>query len=163
MGSGGATSSSKWRAIFGHSSLPASVISSSESYAPRLPGKRSGLPVTPKDLERHNLLRFGYARAVEGWPLVERGAPVVVMPRGNAHASDGEALRQLALGGLGLARLAAFQVKEDIAAGRLVAVLEDHNPGDTEAIHAVFLGAGGQLPSRVRAFLDYLSAKVRLG
>ena len=125
--------------------------------------KRSGLPVTPKDLERHNLLRFGYARAVEGWPLVERGAPVVVMPRGNAHASDGEALRQLALGGLGLARLAAFQVKEDIAAGRLVAVLEDHNPGDTEAIHAVFLGAGGQLPSRVRAFLDYLSAKVRLG
>ncbi|MCY1019845.1 LysR family transcriptional regulator [Pyxidicoccus sp. MSG2] len=124
--------------------------------------KRAGTPATPRELARHNLLRFGYARAVEGWPLVERGAPITVMPRGNAHASDGEALRQLALGGLGLARLAAFQVKEDMAAGRLVAVLEDFNPGDTEPIHAVFLGAGGQLPARVRAFLDHLAAKVRL-
>ncbi|MFP2905408.1 LysR family transcriptional regulator [Pyxidicoccus sp. 3LFB2] len=124
--------------------------------------KRAGTPATPRELERHNLLRFGYARAVEGWPFMHRGSEVVIAPVGNTQASNGEALRQLALGGLGLARLAAFQVKEDIAAGRLVPVLEDHNPGDTEAVHAVFLGAGGPLPARVRALLDYLAAKVRM-
>ncbi len=50
----------------------------------------------------------------------------------------------------------------DIAAGRLVPILEDCNPGDTEAVHAVFLGQGGHLPARVRAFLDFLVAKIRM-
>ena len=51
-------------------------------------------------------------------------------------------LRQLVLGGLGMARLAAFQVQDDIAAGRLLPVLEEANPGDLEEVHAVFLGQG---------------------
>jgi DNA-binding transcriptional LysR family regulator len=79
---------------------------------------------------------------------------------GNAQASDGEALHRLALAGLGLARLAAFQVREDIAAGRLLAVLEDCNPGTIEKVHAVYVGHGGYLPLRVRAFLDFLAKKV---
>ncbi|GEM_PF-6126588 len=69
---------------------------------------------------------------------------------------------RLTLAGLGLARLAAFQVKDDIAAGRLQTVLEDFNPGDRVEVHAVFLGQGGYLPSRVRALLDFLVEKVRL-
>jgi DNA-binding transcriptional LysR family regulator len=43
-----------------------------------------------------------------------------------------------------------------------VPVLEDFNPGDLEPIHAVFVGHGGQLPARVRAFLDYLVEHVKL-
>jgi DNA-binding transcriptional LysR family regulator len=124
---------------------------------------RHGMPGSPQELERHNRLGPGYARAVEGWPLVEGGVRTSVATIGNARASDGEALRQLALAGLGLARLAAFQVKADIAAGRLLPVLEAFNPGDTEAVHAVFLGQGGQLPARVRAFLDFLVGAVRMG
>ena len=64
--------------------------------------------------------------------------------------------------GLGMARLAAFQVQADIAAGRLLPVLEEANPGDLEEVHAVFLGQGGYLPLRVRAFLDYLVENVDL-
>ncbi|MGQ3029171.1 MAG: LysR family transcriptional regulator, partial [Ferrovibrionaceae bacterium] len=60
------------------------------------------------------------------------------------------------------ARLAAFQVRDDIAAGRLEAVLEDCNPGDRDPVHAVFLGQGGLMPARVRAFLDFLAATVRI-
>ena len=67
------------------------------------------------------------------------------------------------LAGLGLARLAAFQVREDIAAGRLAPVLEDCNPGDMEEVHAVYVGQGGYLPLRVRAFLDFLAEKVDIG
>lgn len=124
--------------------------------------KRCGTPATPADLEQHNRLGFGYTRAIESWPLIERGTPLMVPPVGNAQASDGETLRRLALAGLGLARLAMFQVRADIAAGRLAPVLEDYNPGDTEDVHAVFLGQGGQLPARVRAFLDFLVAKIRV-
>ena len=98
------------------------------------------MPIDPADLERHNRLGFNYARAMEGWPLLDQGQTINVATIGNAQVSDGEALRRLTLAGLGLARLAAFQVKDDIAAGRLQTVLEDFNPGDIEEVHAVFLG-----------------------
>ncbi|VVM49375.1 hypothetical protein PS639_00708 [Pseudomonas fluorescens] len=51
-----------------------------------------------------------------GWPLRYAGEDIVLPVTGNAQASDGEALRHLALAGPGLARQAVFQVREDIAA-----------------------------------------------
>src|SRR5690606_18916250 len=72
---------------------------------------RCGEPRTVADLERHNRLGFGYARAVDGWPLREKGKTVVVPATGRVQASDGEGLRQLALAGVGLARLGAFTVR----------------------------------------------------
>ncbi|NVI81398.1 LysR family transcriptional regulator [Janthinobacterium sp. BJB401] len=123
---------------------------------------RRGMPLTPAELASHNLLDANYARARSGWPLHLPEGDVVVPVVGNAQASDGEALRQLALAGLGLARLAAFQVRADIAAGRLQAVLEAFNPGDSEEVHAVFVGQGGHVPLRVRVFLDFLAQNVKL-
>ena len=122
--------------------------------------ERHGMPGSPADLEWHNRLGFNHARAMDGWPLLDQGRTVSVATSGNAQVSDGEALRRLALAGLGLARLARFQVKSDIACGRLLPVLEECNPGDLEEVHAVFLGQGGHLPSRVRALLDFLVEKV---
>jgi DNA-binding transcriptional LysR family regulator len=121
-----------------------------------------GTPKTPNDLADHNLLRFGFAKWENGWPFKIGGETIAVMPSGNALVSDGEAMQHLAVAGMGLARLARFHVEADIKAGRLVPVLEAFNPGDIEPIHAVFVGHGGQLPARVRAFLDYLVETVRL-
>lgn len=123
---------------------------------------RHGTPTTPQELLAHNCLGANYARAQPGWPMRKTGEDSVHPVTGNAQASDGEALRHLALAGLGLTRLAAFQVREDIAAGRLLPVLEDCNPGDIEEVHAVYVGQGGYLPLRVRAFLDFLAEKVDL-
>jgi hypothetical protein len=41
-------------------------------------------------------------------------------------------------------------------------VLQDLNPGDCEDVHAVFLGQGGPLPARVRAFIDFLGENIQL-
>jgi DNA-binding transcriptional LysR family regulator len=122
---------------------------------------RHGTPAGPADLERHNRLGANYVRAIKGWPLFDQGQAIQVAITGNVQVSDGEALRSLALAGIGLARLAAFQVKDDIAAGRLRPVLEAFNPGDVKEIHAVFLGQGGYLPLRVRALLDFLVEQIR--
>ncbi len=124
--------------------------------------ERYGEPRSIADLEQHNLLGFGYARAVDGWPLRENGETTVVPATGRVQTSDGEGLRHLALSGAGLARLAAFTLREDIAAGRLVPVLDDRQTGEREAFHAVYVGQGGPLPSRVRALLDFLAEKGRV-
>lgn len=122
-----------------------------------------GTPQTPADLEQHNMLGFCFTKQIEGWPFRDsKGGVVAITPIGNSLVSDGEAMQRLVVAGMGLARLTRFHVKADIDAGRLVPVLEDFNPGDLEAIHAVFVGHGGQLPARVRAFLDYLVEHVRL-
>ncbi|MBO1907152.1 LysR family transcriptional regulator [Microvirga sp. 3-52] len=123
---------------------------------------RHGTPQSPEDLARHNLLGFSFARQSNGWPFKDRRDNVsAVVPTGNAQVSDGESMRLLVLTGLGISRLSRFHVGPDVDAGRLVPVLEAYNPGDTESIHAVYVG-GGHLPARVRAFLDYLVETVRL-
>lgn len=124
--------------------------------------QRHGMPATPEDLAAHNLLGLSHARTQRGWPMRQAGVDSVVAIKGNAQASDGEGVRRLALAGAGLARLAAFQAREDIAVGRLVPLLEEFNPGDVEEIHAVFVGQGGYLPLRVRAMLDFLVERVTI-
>jgi DNA-binding transcriptional LysR family regulator len=124
--------------------------------------ERHGEPKTLSDLDRHNQLGFCFARHIEGWPFIDAdGASRTVALQGNALVSDGEALRRMALAGLGLARLSSFHITPDIEAGRLVPVLETYNPRDIETMYAVFVGQGGHLPARVRAFLDYLTEHVR--
>lgn len=123
---------------------------------------RHGTPQAPDDLAHHVRLGLSYQRAVDGWAL-RCGEEVTLVPvAGRVHASDGEALRQLTLGGSGLARLADFIVRDDIAAGRLVPVLERFNPGDREPFHAIHVGQGGYLPARVRAVLDFLASHGRV-
>ncbi|TSE07618.1 LysR family transcriptional regulator [Mesorhizobium intechi] len=122
-----------------------------------------GKPLTPADLDGHNRMGFGFVRHIDGWPLVDTAGNAVTVPiTGNTLVSDGEAMRLMTLAGAGISRLARWHVAADIAAGRLVALLEDFNPGDEEATHAVYVGQGRHLPARVRAFLDFLAETARL-
>ena len=133
-----------------------SIVASPDYLAKR------GVPKKPADLASHNCLGFNRTRTLNGWPLMAGGKLVTIPAVGNTQVSDGASLQRLALAGVGLARLARFHCRDDIAAGRLVPVLEKFNPGDLEEIHAVFLGHGGWLPARVRAFLDFLVENVRI-
>lgn len=124
---------------------------------------RHGAPKTPAELAQHNRLGFSYARAAKGWPVIDAGLERTMPPSGNVQVSDGDALRMLAVSGVGLVRLASFVVEEDIAAGRLVPVLEAFNPGDLDELHAVYLGQGALLPNRIRVFLDFLAQQIKIG
>ena len=124
--------------------------------------QRFGTPESVEHLEAMNRLSHSYARSIDGWPLLANGEPITLAPTEQVRVSDGEGLRQLALAGVGLARLPTFTVKEDIRCGRLTAVAEHLNPGDIEAFHAVFHGQGGALPARVRVVLDFLAKRARI-
>ena len=123
---------------------------------------KSGTPTKPDDLATHKGVGWTFFRTIGGWPFLHGKATVEISPPPVARASDGEAARALALGGVGLARLALFHIGPDIEAGRLIPVLQDLNPGDCEDVHAVFLGQGGPLPARVRAFIDFLGENIQL-
>jgi DNA-binding transcriptional LysR family regulator len=117
---------------------------------------RAGTPMQPEDLLEHNCLNFNFRRAEPGWPFRRDGSDFELGVTGNVEANNGETLVQFVHQGLGIARVGHFHVADDISAGRLVALLDAFNPGDTEEINAVFVG-GAQVPARVRVFVDYLA------
>ncbi len=116
---------------------------------------RRGKPRVPEDLHSHNCLNFNFRRAEPIWPFRKDGQEYALSVTGNMEANNGETLGQLAAAGVGITRVGAFSVADEIADGKLVPLLEDFNPGDVEEIHAVFMG-GANLPARVRVFVDFL-------
>ena len=121
--------------------------------------RRCGTPTAPEDLHRHNCLNFSFRRAEPVWPFRVDNRNTALSVKGNIEANNGETLGQLAAAGVGIARVGAFSVADDIAAGRLVPILEAFNPGDVELIHAVFVG-GANTPARVRVFVDFLAERL---
>lgn len=116
---------------------------------------RAGTPEVPEDLLGHNCLNFSFRRAGSDWPFRREGRDYALSPRGNIETNNGETMGELVRLGVGISRLGRFHVADDLAAGRLVALLEPYNPGDTEEIHALFVG-GASTPRRVRVFVDFL-------
>lgn len=122
---------------------------------------RHGTPGVPEDLLGHNCLNFNFRRAEPVWPFRRDGEDFALSVRGNIEANNGETLGQLAAAGVGIARVGAFSVVDEIARGDLLPILEDYNPGDVETIHAVFAG-GANTPARVRVFVDFLAERLGL-
>jgi DNA-binding transcriptional LysR family regulator len=131
------------------------VVCAAPSYL-----KLNGTPKSPSDLREHNCLTFNFRRSRIGWPFRYKGRYFEQPVAGNLQVNNGETMRQLALAGVGIARLGLFHVADAIKNGTLVQVLEKYNPGDLEMIHAVYLG-GGNVPGRVRAFIDHISEALR--
>ena len=94
--------------------------------------------------------------------MMQDGAVETIAAKTGVQASDGEALRYMAIHGIGMARLAGFSVRADLEAGRLVAVLPNQIISEMEAFHAVYVGQGGPLPARMRVLLDYLAEHGRV-
>jgi len=122
-----------------------------------------GLPKTPADLVDHNCLGFTFGQPMMEWNFMgDDGQPVPVSVTGNARVSDGNGVRELAILGLGLARVGFCQVEHDLADGRLLPVLQDFMPIAKTEVHAVYVGQGGKLPTRVRVFMDFLAANLTI-
>lgn len=117
--------------------------------------ERKGVPQRPSDLKDHDCLTFNFRRAGAGWPFRESGREQPQAITGNLQLNNGDTMRDMALAGAGIARLAVFHVIADLQAGTLVPLLEAYNPGDLELMHAVYVG-GGNVPRRVRAFIEHL-------
>ena len=121
-----------------------------------------GCPQQPDELQAHIRLGWNYRRAIPAWPFQVDGRRVEVDIGDVVRVNDGDVMRQLAIAGAGLARLSVYHAWHDLAARRLVPVLEAFNTGELEPIHAVYLGRPDRVPARTRAVLHFLQAHVDL-
>lgn len=114
-----------------------------------------GKPRTPDDLLAHNCLNFPVPTYRTHWPFREKGAMKRLHVRGCFTSNGAEVLRQLTLSGIGIARLAEYLIADDLASGKLVRVLEDHEVNDEDPIYAVYQNHRNISP-RIKAFVDFL-------
>jgi DNA-binding transcriptional LysR family regulator len=125
--------------------------------APSYLGRRD-IPQIPSDLRHHDCITFNFRPSNIGWPMQVDSQLIEQQVSGPVLVNNGETLRQMALAGVGIARIGHFHIADDLARGDLVPILEAFNPGDLELIHAVYVG-GGPVPLRVRAFIDHMVAE----
>ena len=125
---------------------------------------RHGTPSHPSDLMRHACLTLSSdASQTRGWAFSVPGSGAAshevihLRPSGPLDCSDGQVLHAWCLAGQGIAWRSTWEVEEDIAAGRLVPVLEAF-AAPPNGIYAVF-PQRKHLPLRLRLWLDYLKAQ----
>lgn len=120
--------------------------------------RRRGMPLTPADLVSHNCLDYTRSGEQGQWRFTGPQGEISVPVTGPLHVDDDEALSQAVLGGLGLGLLPTFIIGKDLQAGRLQAVLSEYIPVERH-VYAMYLPTR-HLPSKVRAFIDFLIARI---
>lgn len=116
---------------------------------------RMGNPQAPATLSGWPGLSLGAGKQ-HRWELTgPEGARAEVWFTPRMVTSDMLALREAAIAGVGIVQLPLLMVREQLASGELVSVLDEWQPR-REVIHAVFASRRGLLPS-VRALVDYLA------
>lgn len=114
-----------------------------------------GTPRRPAELAAHDCLMQLTRPPRDRWAF---GAESVAV-QGRLRITDVEALRVAAVAGLGVARLPAFVVEDDLRAGRLRALLTRWRPAPVP-VFAVYRERR-HLPARVRVFVQFLTTVLR--
>ncbi|MCU6432227.1 LysR substrate-binding domain-containing protein [Undibacterium sp. Jales W-56] len=117
-----------------------------------------GIPNNIDQLSAHRLLGFSAPASLNIWPLPQAGgAGLTVTPM--ITASSGETLRHLGIAGAGIVCLAEFLTQNDVAAGRLVPVLEAQTLPWAQPVWAVFYKQEAIAP-RVAALVNFLAHRL---
>ncbi|RWM22499.1 MAG: LysR family transcriptional regulator [Mesorhizobium sp.] len=127
------------------------VICASAQYL-----EKHGIPMKPGDLQHHTCLGITSRGGLNIWEFDGPGGPQSMRIRSPIEANSTEALRRLALAGVGIIRMSEILVGPDIRMGRLTALLTGYNHHDGPPICAVY-PPGRILAPRVRVFVDFLA------
>jgi DNA-binding transcriptional LysR family regulator len=115
---------------------------------------RRGAPARPEDLAGHDaLIHLAQSGPSDRWTLKHSTRSITVPVRGSLRSTTLLALHDAALGGLGIAYLPVWLVHADVASGRLVRVLPDHEL-PTIQVYALYRDAL-RSDARVAAFLAH--------
>ncbi len=120
----------------------------------------AGTPREPAELAAHACLIYTNTPRPDRWRFVHAdGREEVVAVAGPLAVDSGDAMLPALCAGLGIAPLPEFIVADDLAAGRLVAILPEWSLGPI-ALHIV-TPPGKLRPARVEALIFLLADRLR--
>ena len=115
-----------------------------------------GSPKRPEDLLGHRCLNFSIRTQWNRWTFHdENGVKTIDIPN-HIGANQGEVLRTFALQGLGIVRLAHFNLAADLQSGALIQLLSEFQaPSEDDRFYLLYPHGRSTAP-RVRAVIDFL-------
>jgi len=119
--------------------------------------EKHGSPRVPADLLQHNCLTLP-GPAWAQWPFHTHEGINRLAVSGNLTSDNADLLLDLAVAGLGIARLADFMVARAMRQGTLVPLLTDSHVPESFSIHALTVPGRHRAP-RIRAFIDFFAAQ----
>ncbi|WP_020180068.1 LysR family transcriptional regulator [Methylopila sp. M107] len=120
---------------------------------------RAGRPAHPRDLAGHACLGYSNLASRDRWRFLgPDGEEATLTPGGPVRTNNADALTPCLLAGLGVAVQPEFIVFEDLAAGRLEAVMPDWSPPPI-ALNLV-TPPGALRPPRVSALIEFLARRL---
>ncbi|MRX07201.1 LysR family transcriptional regulator [Pseudoduganella sp. FT25W] len=115
--------------------------------------KQRGTPQTPDDLAQHECLDFMVGAVGVRWRLQSLQGKRE-LPASRMRTNSGQALRMAALKDFGIVMQAEVLLAQDIAAGRLVPILNDYLPAP-RAMHLVYPRDRRATP-KLTTFIDFM-------
>jgi DNA-binding transcriptional LysR family regulator len=126
---------------------------------------RGAAPETPEELQNCDCLAFSMPGFRERWLFrpIDGGAKLGVDVKPRVLMTNGLALREVTLGGLGASLLPDWLVGDDLAAGRLVDLFPRHHiaVGDAPTGAWIVYPSRSYVPAKVRAFIDFVRRAIR--
>jgi DNA-binding transcriptional LysR family regulator len=123
-----------------------SVLVASPAYL-----QARGVPVSPQDLRRHELIVFTAASPSDEWRFGAGGKRSVrIRPRMSVNTAD--AAISAAEAGFGITRVLSYQVSAPVGAGRLQRILDEEAPPPVPV--TLLFQAGRAASPNVRSFID---------
>lgn len=120
---------------------------------------RMGRPQTLVDLRGHMVIGYSHIPNSQLWQFQDGGRTVSPQVTSRLSLNNGEAIRDMATGGLGLAMLPGFIVAPLIAQGRLERILPRY---DTRRLPIVAVWPPvSPMPAKLRRFVDHLAAELK--
>lgn len=119
---------------------------------------KHGAPEVPTDLLKHRCFNFSFVSPWNKWSFLLHGEGVSVPVTPSASFTQGDLLRDLALAGAGVVKLADFHIGADIKAGTLVPLLEDFTSPVREPIYLLYSDRK-HLSPRIRVFIEFFQHK----
>lgn len=119
---------------------------------------RHGRPRAPADLGGHRLLAYSYLAGPQEWRFTDSdGATQSIRLEARLLVNNGDAIRSACLAGGGIAVLPTFLIANDLAEGRLVRILPEHDH-EFGGIYAIWPHSR-HLSPKVRVFVDFLAKR----
>jgi DNA-binding transcriptional LysR family regulator len=131
-----------------HLATQSRVICASPDYL-----RGNGVPQGIDDLGSHRCIMGAPKGPPLAWFITEDGAERRILPTAAHQISDGQAMVEAAVGGLGLIQVPISMVRKHLIRDELVAVM--HDLSASVEIHAVW-PRKGQLNPRIRYLVDQL-------
>lgn len=118
-----------------------------------------GRPGAVLDLRDHDVISYSHAPNSQVWQFQERDRFVSPPVNSRITLNNGEAIRDMAIQGLGIAMLPSFIVARELQSGQLERVLPDL-PTRTMPIVAVWPPVS-PMPAKLRRFIDHVAAEFK--